>query len=704
MDTSKPPADRASALLAAMSIDDKVHMASGDPRSGGDDAEQTNMGDLGDIPAIPALCVPAVIPNDAGNGVGGNQQLTTAFPTGIAQAATWNPEVGTRLGSTIGTEAFAKGVNVLLGPAMNIARTPLNGRNFEYLGEDPYLAGEIAASLVKGVQSQHVVATVKHYALNDQERNRKTQSSDASERTIKEIHLPAFESAVAKGGAGAVMCSYNRVNGVYACENPTMLDTYLRKQMGFTGFVMSDWSATRSTVGSATAGLDMSMPDGNAYYGGRLKAAVQSGKVPMATLDAMTYRILFTMFRVGLFDHVPQEGAAAFATPASDEASLELARQVAQQGTVLLKNDGNVLPLTGGARRIAVIGEPANPIGAALDSQGWGSGHVPLTGVQPGVVSPLESITARAARAGDVVTYDAGRSPRAAAASAAAADTAVVFIHDVESEGYDRRSMNAETGACPHSPLGGTQCTYDAVDQNALVSAVARANPRTIVVIQSGGPVAMPWVNEVKGIVENWFPGQVDGDAIAPVLFGDVNAFGKLPVTFPKALADGPIRTASQYPGVYDANGIPRTSYSEGLLVGYRWFDARNIKPLFPFGYGLSYTSFRFSDLHVSPAAQGGATVSATVTDAGARAGDEVAQLYVTFPPAAGEPPRQLKAFQRVSLQPGQSKTVTLSLDARSFSNWDEGRHQWSVTPGCYGIAVGDSSASLPLHGQICTR
>jgi beta-glucosidase len=699
MNRGETPAQRTSQLLAAMSLDDKITMVTGDGGSGGGNV---NTGAAGLINGNSALCIPPLVLNDATAGMGDGQVLTTAFPDSIGLTATWDRDLTQQYGIALGKEAFAKGVNVVLGPGLDIARNPLNGRNFEYAGEDPYLAGQAGAAMVRGIQAEPVVATVKHYALNDQETNRDTDSSDASERTMQEIHLPAYEAAVAQGGAGAAMCSYNRVNATYACENPYLLTSVLKQQFGFNGWVMSDWGATHSTAPTANAGMDMEMP-GGPYYGAALKAAVQAGTVALSRLNDMVYRIAFTMFRLGLFDHVPNEGSQAALTNASTPESIATATKVAEDGTVLLKNAGGVLPLSGPAKRIAVIGAAASQPGATEAEQGYGSGHVPQLSYQPGVVAPLTSLTTRGAQAGDVVSYADGTSTVDAVAAATAADVAVVFINDVEIEGADRPDLHAHSGTCSFvNPAGVGQgtCYYSAVDQDKLVSAVAAANPRTIVVVQSGGPVAMPWANSVAGIVENWFPGQVDGDAIAPILFGDVNPSGKLPVTFPVTLGDGPLKSAQQYPGVVDAQGIPHSSYSEGLLVGYRWYNAMNVKPLFPFGFGLSYTSFQYSGLKVTTT-KTGVTVQVSVTNTGPRAGADVAQTYVTDPAVTGEPPLQLKGFDKVFLLPGQTKTVTMALDSRAFASWNPSKHAWNVTAGNYLIHVGDSSDNRPLSTTI---
>lgn len=696
MNRHQSPARRTAELMARMTLDDKIQQVTGAAYT-----DQTNHGAAGVVPANARLCIPALALNDAGAGMGDQQAQVTAFPDGIAQTATWDRRLTDRYGQALGREAFTKGINVVLAPGVDIARTPLNGRNFEYAGEDPYLAGQAAANVIRGIQSRHVIATVKHYAVNDQETNRMTASSDVGERAMEEIHLPAFRAAVQQGHVGSVMCSYNRFHGAYACQNRRLLRRYLDGQFHFSGWVMSDWFATHSTVRSAKAGMDMEMPRGQ-YYGSNLKSAVQSHKVPMRVLNAMVRRILFTMFRIGVFDHVPAEGNQAASANASTPFSRATARRVAQEGSVLLKNAGvangpRVLPFTGHGRTIAVIGDAASPAGAPLASQGYGSGHVPEFSYQQGVVSPLQAIRNRAAKNGDTVTYAPSTNAQAAATAASAADVAVVVINDVETEGQDRPDLVAHSGTC--NLVAG--CHYDGADENALVSAVAAANPHTVVVVQSGGPIVMPWLPKVAGVIENWYPGQVDGNSIAPLLFGDVNPSGKLPVTFPRRLADGPLRTKAQYPGVTDGKGVPQVHYSEGLLVGYRWYQARHIRPLFPFGYGLSYTSFRFGALHVHPAPGGRAIVTVRVTDTGHRRGAQVAQVYVHQPSRTGEPPHQLEAFGRVMLRAGQSATLRLPLSRLAFAHWNTRAHAWRVAPGCYGIAVGDSSAHLPLLAHL---
>lgn len=683
MNRAESPARRAHQLVRAMTLDQKI-------------AELYGRGDMfyfgaaNYIPAVPSLCIPDLVFNDAGAGVGDGQTNTTAFPDGIAQAASWSSAIGRRIGRAIGWEAWHKGIDVQLAPGIDVTRNPLNGRNFEYAGEDPYLSGRVGAAAIRGIQSQHVVATVKHYALNDQETNRMTDSSDADERTMQEMDLAPFEAAV-RAGVGSVMCSYNRVNGTYACQNRYLLRHVLEKQFGFTGWVMSDWRGTHSTVKAANAGLDQEqdITPGH-YFNGNLKKAVQQGKVSMRRLNDMVFRLMHSLFRIGVFDDPPAPEPAASRAVVDTAAERAVARRVAEAGTVLLKNRHRALPLHGTGKTIAVIGEPAGAAGAARAYQGGGSSQVPISGTNPNVVSPLQGITARAQADNDTVVFDNGNSAASAAALARTVDVAIVFAADSEAEGSDRPNLRLSCSA--------PGCAAP----NKLISAVAAANAHTAVVLQTGAPVVMPWLSKVKAVLETWYPGQEDGNAAAAVLFGDVNPAAKLPYTFPRSFAQTPIRSKRQWPGVHrrgDKVG-PHSVYSERLLVGYRWYDAKHLQPLFPFGFGLSYTHFRFSRLRVRPTARG-ARVRFTVTNTGGRAGAEVAQLYVGMPRAAGEPPKQLKAFRKVHLLARRSRVVTIRLGRRAFSHWNARVHGWRVTPGRYRIRVGDSSRHLPLRAAL---
>jgi beta-glucosidase len=681
MQGDKSPEQRANELIAAMTLDQKIHQV-----TFSNPPWMTYYGTAGHIDGTAELCIPTLVLSDAGSGVAGMQQGTTTFPSGVAQAATFNPELERRFGEALGQEAWNKGINIMLGPGMNIARIATNGRNFEYFGEDPFLAGKTAAAAIRGIQSNPVLAQAKHYAANNQETQRNTIDARIDERTLREIYLPAFERSIKEGRAASVMCAYNKLNGKYACENPELLDGYLRRDWHFDGFVTSDWGATHSTVESALAGLDMEMHAAPPqYYAEPLEQAVSEGKVPMARLDGMLRHIFVPMFRFGLFDKPPVAEPQGYTNDASTPEHRSLARRISQESTVLLKNDGGLLPLDHGTgRTIGVIGYAAGP-GSSQTSGGGGSSKG--SGV-PVPVSPLEGIQRQAAAHGDRVLYADGSSQADAQAVAQASDIVIVVAADSELEGGDRPDLEMHPGVCPFPVC----VNPEGLDQEAMIESAAAANPNTVVVISAGAPVAMEWLGKVKAVLDQWYAGVENGNALAAIIYGEANPSGKLPQTFPKRLEDMPARTPQQYPG-QDGKAI----YSEGLLVGYRWFDAKGIEPLFPFGFGLSYTTFRYSGLSVTPRGKG-ARVQFTVTNTGKRSGAESAQVYVGFPKADGEPPKQLKGFEKVSLEDGQSKTVTVDLGARAFRHWADG---WVATRGCYAISVGASSRDLPLRGAV---
>lgn len=685
MDSSRTPEQRADMLVKAMSLDQKLHETTfSEPQW------FAHYGTAGHVDAIPELCVPEINMSDAGSGVVGLQQGTTIFPSGIAQAAMWDPSMSKRFGQALGQEAFAKGINVMLGPGMDMARIATNGRNFEYGGEDPYLTGQTMSAAILGIQRNPVLAEAKHYVLNDQEYDRNTVDVTVDDRTLHEIYLAPFEAAVKQGHVGSVMCSYNLAFGHHVCENRALLDGILRGQWGFDGFVTSDWGATHSTAPSANAGLDLEMHAAPPhYYGTALGQAIAAGKVSMSTLDAMMRHIFTPMFRFGLFDHPPVGQPNAYLGQADTPAHRSLAREMSEQSTVLLKNRGGLLPLDRGKNRtIAVIGSAANPVGASGNSGGGGSSHG--TGL-PSPVSPLEGIARLAQTRGDTVVYAPGTTQADATAAAGHADVAIVVIGDTESEGSDRTTLDAHPAvACVTLGCGGY-----GEDENALVQTVAAANPNTVVVIDAGAPVSMPWLGSVSSVLDAWYPGLENGNAIADLIYGLANPSGHLPQTFPRSLHDMPTRTPAQYPGVKD-----QVNYSEGLDIGYRWFDAKGIEPLFPFGYGLSYTTFRFSRLKLSGNGRT-ATASFTLTNTGRRPGADVAQAYVAYPAPLGEPPRQLKGYRKVFLDAGESRRVAIPLGTRAFSYWNSSKQAWAESRGCFGIAVGDSSRSLPLRGVI---
>jgi beta-glucosidase len=652
-DASLGPGRRADLLLAAMTPDEKVSMLHG--------AAGSPVPAVGYIAPIPRLGVPGITMTDGPAGVR-NGQKATEMPAPVAQSASFDPAVARSYGAVVGGDARALGQDQLFGPGMNIARVPTNGRTFEYLGEDPYLAGTIAGANVRGVQSKGVVATVKHFLANNQETDRTTVSANVDDRTLHEIYGKAFGLAVRQGRPGSVMCAYNRIGGVHSCSNAATLTTMLRRQMGFDGYVVSDYPATHATTDLA-AGLDVELPSAVHVTPAKVSAALADGRLTQADVDQRVREVLTVLFRFGFFDR------DTTATSPIDEASDNaVARSVEERGAVLLKNDDGVLPLPETTSGIAVIGTTA-----AKSAQGGGSSKVnPLS-----VDNALDAITAREGGSARV-TYDDGGDPASAAAAAKSAQVALVFVHDTESEGGDRANLSLPSG------------------QDALISAVAAANRHTVVVLETGGPVLMPWLDQVSGVLEAWYPGARGGAAIARLLWGDVAPSGRLPQTFPAHEGDIPASTPRQYPGV---NG--RATYSEGLDVGYRWYDTTGTEPLFPFGYGLSYTSFAYSDLTVARRSGTSADpvrVSFTVTNTGRRAGSEAAQVYIGKPhtPADG-PPRELAAYKKVTLAPGQSRRVTLTVDPLQLAHWDSDARAFTVPDGPYSVAVGPSSRTLPL-------
>jgi len=602
-------------------------------------------------------------PLGAGPGDSRQPEPATALPAALALAASWDPTLAHEFGDVAGQEVADRGEDMIEGPGLNIARVPQNGRNFEYFGEDPFLSGRMGVAEVRGIQQQDVISEIKHFAANNQENHRKTINEIVDERTLREIYLPAFEAAVKEGDAGAVMAAYPSVNGEFCSENTHLLKDILRGDWGFRGFVQSDYTGTTDGLLAARAGLDLAMkPD---HYSDEVKAAVTGGQIPESSIDSMVIRRFAQMFRFGMFDRARTPEAI----PAEKDGAI--ARAIAGQCAVLLKNGHNTLPLdTNLIRSIAIIGPYA---GAAVTGGGGSSAVKPLYSV-----APLDGIRSRVGT-NVVVTFDSGTNVANAVVIAKLADVALVMVGNRDSEGHDRPNLSLPN------------------NQDALISAVAAANPRTIVILKTGGAVLMPWLGQVPSVLEVWYPGEEDGNMVADLLFGDVNPSGKLPLTIPRNESEVPVSTPEQYPGV-NGNAV----YSERLLVGYRWYDARNVEPLFPFGYGLSYTTFKVAKLSVSGFSdKTGVRVAFNVVNTGSRAGAEVVQVYVATPPDAGEPPKQLKGFAKVRLRPGQSRRVTVVLDRRAFSIWDIRAGHWVLAPGHHQILVGTSSRDLPLRSTV---
>ena len=655
------------ALVSQMTLEEKAGLCSGD--------------DFWHTKAVERLGIPRTMVSDGPHGLrkqddqadhlGINDSIkAVCFPAACATAASFDPEMIRAMGEAIGESCQHEAVSVVLGPAVNIKRSPLCGRNFEYYSEDPYLAGRMATAMIQGVQSRNVGTSIKHFALNSQEHRRMSSSSDADERTIREIYFPAFEMAVKEAEPWTVMCSYNRINGVYASEDPWLLTEVLRKEWGFEGYVVSDWGAVSDRVDGVAAGLDLEMPSSGGVNDRKIVEAVRAGKLDEHVVDRACERILNIVYRY-LENAKPE-------TPWDKEAQHRQAAEIAAECMVLLKNDGDLLPLDK-EEEIAFIGEFAEK----PRFQGGGSSHI-NSFKTTSALEAAEGLKITYARGYSVVRDEATDADIAEAVAAAKkAKAAVVFAglpDSYESEGYDRSHMRMP--AC----------------QNRLIEAVAAANPNTVVVLHNGAPVEMPWIGKVKAVLEAYLGGQAVGEAVVRILFGDANPCGHLPETFPRKLEDNP--SFLYYGGEGNV-----TEYREGVFVGYRYYDKKKMDVLFPFGFGLSYTTFEYSNLRLSADKikdTDTLTVKVTVKNTGKRAGKAVVQLYVGDEESTPiRPVRELKGFLKVALQPGESREVSFTLDKRSFAYWNKQIHDWHVETGAFIIEVGSSSRDLPLKGKV---
>jgi beta-glucosidase len=776
----------AAQMLARMSLDEEVTLM-----HGVGDAKAPS-GTVGATAAIPSQGIPAINEQDGPAGIGDGATGVTQLPAPESLAATFDPTAASCYGQVIGTEARGKGINLVYGPTVNIVRVPEWGRAFEALGEDPTLTGTVGSAEVRGIQRSGTMAQVKHFAVYNQETNRLDTHNDSvvSEKALQEIYLSQWRAIVA-ASPSSIMCAYSTINGAGACQNHTLIDGFLDGTLEFPGFVGSDYYATHSTVTSVEAGLDQEQPTGT-YFGTALMAAVDDGQVSRATVHEATLRILTEMYRFRLFS---DDAKGSIHHDVATQADATVSNEVAEEGTVLLKDAGHTLPLRpgGGAVArgaghgggdvgggIAVLGPAAqtDPVTAGGGSATVAAAHVvtPLQGIRsavgrgrpvtyaaglpgptafspipsndlgpatttpstPGVLSatltvpvtgtyelaysePPYFVPVTLAVDGTPVTVNPGTPPRStftatlqltagrtytltgpvqsltwvtpgqisqalgrAADDARRAATAVVVVGDgQESEGADRVNLTLPS------------------DQDALVRAIAAANRHTVVVVDAGAAVTMPWLPDVAAVVDAWYPGQTDGTALAAVLFGRVDPSGHLPITFPTTATRTPVSTPSRFPGTDQT-----VEYAEGVDVGYRWYDATGTTPLFPFGFGLSYTTFRYSAPSLQVAQRRGrpvVTASVRITNAGSVAGADVAQLYLGQPAAAANPPRQLEAFHRVSLPAGSSTTVTFTLGARQLASYDAAVGAWRVAPGTYRVFMGDSSAlaQLPVRARF---
>ena len=680
LDPNQPIEARVDDLLSRMTLEEKVSQVHAD-------SSFTTAG-------VPRLGIPERHFSDGPLGVRENlgpqyeasksgTDFSTAMPAGICLAATWDTNIAWLEGETIGQEARARGKDIMLGPAVNIYRTPLCGRNFEYFGEDPFLAGQIAVGYIHGEQSQDVSSCVKHFALNNQEHERVTINVEADERTLREIYLPAFKAAVQQGGVWSLMGAYNQFRGQHCCENDYLLNQILKREWGFKGLVMSDWGGTHNTREAALNGLDTEMGASHDYSKNYLAQpyldGLKSGEFPMSGLDDKVRRNLRVMFATHVFD--PGRTNGSLNTVAHEQIS----RRVAEEGVVLLKNKGKILPLnTDAIKTIAVIGE-----NAVLDQDHRG-GSSQIKSFHE--ISPLQGIINRAGKNVNIIFsegYDTNGSLDLADRAVAAAKAAdvVVYVGGLAHDHYDAEGSDHPDYNLPYG-------------QNELIQRIVAANPRTIVVL-IGTPAEMDnWIGNVPAVLQAWYMGMEGGNALAAILFGDVNPGGKLPCTIAKRLEDSPAHAVGDYPG---ENG--KEVYKEGLLVGYRWYDTKKIEPQFPFGYGLSYTTFKYSNLKLIAADDSGPTLVTAqfdIENTGPVPGAEVAELYVhERKPDLFRPEKELKGFKRVYLQPGEKQTIAIPLNQTAFGYYDPGKKSWVAQKDRFTILVGGSSRNIYLKDNF---
>ena len=700
LDATQSPDARADQLVKAMTLDEKIQTVFAyfstefapkkheQPKEGRPDS-------AGYVPGIARLGLPPQWQSDAGVGVA-TQAVSkkpyerTSLPSGIATAATWNPKLAFAGGAMIGAESRASGFNVQLAGGVNLLREPRNGRNFEYGGEDPLLAGVMVGEQIRGIQSNHIISTVKHYAFNDQETNRNHVNVIIDDKAGRMSDLLALQFAIERGDPGSVMCAYNRINGDYACEHEYLLNEVLKKDWKYTGYVMSDWGATHSTIPAALRGLDQQSGypfDKSDYFNGPLKEAVVNRHVPEARLNDMVKRITRTMFAHGLVEH-------PVATPTSADAGIDFAahgkisQADAEEAIVLLKNDNSLLPLAANVRSVAIIGGHAN-VGVL---SGGGSAQVYPVGLSPvpnegPTHFPGPIVYHRSSPMGELakltkakLTYNDGKDLAAAAKLAASSDVVIVFGNQWTAESFDTDDLSLPN------------------KQDDLIAAVAKANPKTVVVLQTGGPVVMPWLNKVGAVLEAWYSGTSGGAAIARVLNGEVNPSGRLPATFPASVAQLPRPVIDGDGKTKDENILEKvtTNYNiEGAAVGYKWFDLKGHKPLFPFGYGLSYSSFAYEDLGAKPAGAG-IEVTFSIRNTGKRDGKSVGQVYVSSVAGGWEAPKRLAGWDKLDLKAGASGKATVKVDPRLLGVYDSASKTWKIAAGDYLVTLADSAGAKP--------
>ncbi len=700
MNKSLSAGERAELVLKQMTLDEKLTLLHGNgmannptwtmPLTAGAN------GGAGYVEGIKRLGIPPLVISDAAYGIrdsGVNGRYATAMPSNLGAASGWDPQSACEYGEVIGRELRAQGFNMTLGGGVNLTREPRNGRTFEYAGEDPLLAGTLVGNMMKCEQAQHVVGDIKHYVMNDQETGRFVVNAIISKRAMQESDLLAFHIAIGIANPGAVMCSYNRINGEFGCQNSYTLTDVLKKDWGFKGFVVSDWAGTHSTVKASAAGLDQEQPMAD-YYGPKLKEAVDAGKVPLSEIDDHTRRVLYAEFLSGVVDDPPQKGVVDAAH------GLEVAQRVEEKSIVLLKNNQSVLPIDPSKiHSIAIIGGHADvgmisgggsaqvdpPGGNAIMPPGQGATHWQDHIWFP--TSPLKAL--RAKLPNTKIEFDAGTDLKSAADLAKKSDIAIVFAYQWLAEDMDLPSLSLPD------------------NQDVLIEQVVAANPRTVVVLETGTAVTMPWIDKVAGVVEAWYAGSAGHKALANILVGDINPSGKLPMTFPKSEKDLPRPVIPPLPTedqrLQTGNSSTHVSsytvhYDEGPEVGYKWYEAQHKQPLFPFGFGLSYTTYAYSGLSIDPTAK---TVTFTVKNTGKQTGTEIAEVYAKLPKGADESFKRLAGWSRVTLAPGESKTVTVAIDPRVLKTFNEVDNRWNLASGEYGVFVGPSSDKTLLTGSL---
>ena len=690
MNSRLSPEQRADLVLKQMTLDEKLSLLHG---NGMAHAPQWQMplthlgnGGAGYVEGVQRLGIPPLIISDAAYGVrdsGANGRYSTALPSNLGAASSWDPQSACEYGELIGRELRAQGFNMTLGGGVNLAREPRNGRTFEYAGEDPLLAGTLVGNMMKCEQAQHVLGDLKHYVMNDQETGRVVVNAIISKRDMQASDLLAFHIAISIANPGAVMCSYNRINGDFGCENSYTLRDVLKKDWGFKGFVISDWGGTHSTDKASAAGLDQEQPMAE-YFGPKLKEAVRAGKVPLSEIDDHTRRVLYAEFLSGIVDDPGQKSVVDV------EKGMEVAQRVEEKSIVLLKNSQSVLPIDPSkVHSIAIIGGHADlgmisgggsaqvdpPGGNAIMPPGKGATHWQDHIWFP--TSPLQALRAKLPNA--KIDFNSGTDANSAANLAKNSDIAIVFAYQWISEGMDLPNLSLPD------------------NQNALIEQVAAANPRTIVVLETGTAVTMPWIEKVAGVVEAWYAGSAGHKALANVLVGEINPTGKLAISFPMSEKDLPRAVIPPEPAPSQALDYA-VHYDEGPKVGYKWYEAENKQPLFAFGFGLSYTTYEYSGLSVDPSAK---TVRFMVKNAGQRAGTEIAEVYAKPLNGADESFQRLVGWKRIALAPGESQTVTVAIDDRPLQTFDDANNRWIFTPGDYAVLVGPSSNNALLTGRL---